>query len=252
MHTAEKNLEVVRGLIDQANAATGNTDTDLTSAVSSLVAGFGQGENTCDGVAEEFLSHVTSYFNTFINAAFPTGYEMVFPLRDDLTDASIWETFKNATGIKQVTFKRNSEEKLKLALYRGFQYCKSIEVVDFSEIPNWYTNDFRECFSSCTSLREIKGIVSVTTGYETGGKMNNTFQSCSKLEEIRFTPLTIAFQTSFANSPLLSDASIQSIIDGLADLTGATAQTLTLNSTVKAKLTEEQIANITNKNWTLA
>jgi hypothetical protein len=38
----------------------------------------------------------------------------------------------------------------------------------------------------------------------------------------------------------------------LVDLTGATTQTLTFNKDVKAKLTETQIATITNKNWTLA
>lgn len=48
------------------------------------------------------------------------------------------------------------------------------------------------------------------------------------------------------------DDTLQSIIDGLADLTGGTAQTLTLNSNVSARLTAEQIATITAKNWNLA
>lgn len=53
-------------------------------------------------------------------------------------------------------------------------------------------------------------------------------------------------------SPLLSDTSVQNIIDCLIDLTGQTTQTLTLHADVKAKLTDEQIATITSKNWTLA
>ena len=35
--------QIKQNLIDQANATTGNTDTDLTSAIGSLVEGFGQG-----------------------------------------------------------------------------------------------------------------------------------------------------------------------------------------------------------------
>lgn len=43
MATAESVKAKIQILIDTANAATGNADTDLTTAVNSLVAGFGQG-----------------------------------------------------------------------------------------------------------------------------------------------------------------------------------------------------------------
>ena len=49
----------------------------------------------------------------------------------------------------------------------------------------------------------------------------------------------------------LTPETIQSIIDGMADLTGATAQTLTFHKDVGAKLTDAQKATITAKNWTL-
>ena len=75
--------------------------------------------------------------------------------------------------------------------------------------------------------------------------------SCPKLQEIRFVKETIKIDFKLFNSPLLSAESIQSIIDGLADLTGGTAQTLTLHANVGAKLTDEQKATITAKNWTL-
>ena len=71
-----------------------------------------------------------------------------------------------------------------------------------------------------------------------------------KLEYIRFVPSTIGFSISFAQSSVLSDESIQSIIDGLATVT--TTCTLTLHATVKAKLTDEQKNAITAKGWTLA
>ena len=77
---------------------------------------------------------------------------------------------------------------------------------------------------------------------------NNAFL-CNNLKDIRFVPECIKISLTFS-SAVLSNESIQSIIDGLA--TVETAQTLTLNATVKAKLTDEQKATITNKNWNLA
>ncbi|MBQ8830850.1 MAG: hypothetical protein IJ017_04580 [Oscillospiraceae bacterium] len=43
MATAESVKTKIQGLIDTANEATGGTDTDLTAAVNTLIAGFGQG-----------------------------------------------------------------------------------------------------------------------------------------------------------------------------------------------------------------
>jgi hypothetical protein len=51
-------------------------------------------------------------------------------------------------------------------------------------------------------------------------------------------------------SPVLSDESIQSIVDGLAPITNT--KTLTLHADVKAKLTNEQLTTITNKKWSVA
>jgi hypothetical protein len=60
---------------------------------------------------------------------------------------------------------------------------------------------------------------------------------------------TIGKTISFAQSKKLSDASIQSIIDALADLTGQTALKVSFHSDTILKLTEDQIATISAKNW---
>jgi hypothetical protein len=63
----------------------------------------------------------------------------------------------------------------------------------------------------------------------------------------------IAASISFAGSAYLTNESIQSIIDCLVDYSGTdTSPVLTLHKDIKAKLTPDQIAQITNKNWTLA
>lgn len=80
--------------------------------------------------------------------------------------------------------------------------------------------------------------------------VNNMFLNATKLEEL-YCEGEITLSISFAQSNLLTNESVQSIIDCLADLTGQTAQTLTLHADVGAKLTDAQKATITAKNWTL-
>jgi ribonuclease HIII len=70
--------------------------------------------------------------------------------------------------------------------------------------------------------------------------------------EIRFGG-TIGQSINFKGSPRLSDESIDSIIEHLKDLTGATAKTLTVHTTVYNKIVSSgKDALITAKNWSLA
>lgn len=80
-------------------------------------------------------------------------------------------------------------------------------------------------------------------------QQNNPFNGCTSLEEVRFTKESIKYNLSFTQSSQLSDESIQSILDGLA--TVSSTQTLSLNSAVYAKLTEEQKQSATDKGWTI-
>ena len=80
-------------------------------------------------------------------------------------------------------------------------------------------------------------------------QQQNPFNGCTSLIEVRFTPESIKQNISFTQSSQLSDESIQSILDGLANV--STTQTLALNSAVYAKLTEEQKQSATDKGWTI-
>ena len=78
------------------------------------------------------------------------------------------------------------------------------------------------------------------------------FSRCTALEEVNFTAdSVIGASVSFADSSKLTNASVQTVINALKDLTGATSQTLTLHATVGAALSAEQKAAITAKNWQL-
>lgn len=81
------------------------------------------------------------------------------------------------------------------------------------------------------------------------GSLTHFFYACNNLKEVRFTKESLKYNLSIAQSLLLSDESIQSILDGLA--TVSSTQTLFLNSAVYAKLTEEQKQSATDKGWTI-
>lgn len=100
-------------------------------------------------------------------------------------------------------------------------------------------------FGQCGDLKEIKTItVSEKVTFA------NFAYACPALETITFAG-TIGQNLSFQWSPLLSQDSVQSIIDALKDLTGTVSQTLTFHKDVGGRLTAEQKAVITAKNWTL-
>lgn len=82
-------------------------------------------------------------------------------------------------------------------------------------------------------------------------KYTNFLTGCNSLENLTIEG-EIGTNFILVNSSKLTTESVNSVINALVDLTGATAQTLTLHATVKANLTETQIASITSKNWTLA
>lgn len=128
-----------------------------------------------------------------------------------------------------------------------FYYCSAITSTKVPiVIDNIAANT--SVFFSCTNLKTIPSI-KVTEQIKT---YSDWFYNCKALEEINFTAdSVIKANISFVNSPLLTPASMDSIIGALKDLTGGTAQTLTLHATAGGKLTQEQKAAITAKNWTL-
>lgn len=103
-------------------------------------------------------------------------------------------------------------------------------------------------FSYCGKLKTIPSL-RVTENVTVYARW---FYNCYALETVNFTEdSVIAADIAFDRSPLLTSASVDSIIHALKDLTGQTAQTLTFHATVGGKLTDEQKAAISAKNWTL-
>lgn len=83
------------------------------------------------------------------------------------------------------------------------------------------------------------------------GSLTILFDTVPALEDVRVVKESIKVRI-LVNLPSASAETIQSFVDGLADMTGQTAPTLTVHKNIGEKLTEEQKATITAKNWILA
>lgn len=78
------------------------------------------------------------------------------------------------------------------------------------------------------------------------------FTGCTNLENITFDGV-IAKSVNMSACSKLTNASVQSVIDHLKDLTGEATQVFTVHQTVRDAMTAEQVHEVENvKNWTLA
>lgn len=178
----------------------------------------------------------------------------------DLDNATTLAMFFNSTleaddnvSVKNITVNcPNKIEAMNAAFFCNRTYNDNVLEKVTLNVDTSACSTIRLAFRGCRALKTIDGTPLDLSKCTASNSTENAFQYCYALQDVGFAKETIQVNTSFANSSLLSDESIQSIIDGLADLTGGTAQTLTLHADVKAKLTDEQKTTITNKGWLLA
>ena len=128
-----------------------------------------------------------------------------------------------------------------------FQYfvdgCINLErvkVTNTGKVINWYFA-FR-------GLSKIKSIEELDFSSASDGQLNNAFRSTNPTRFIVVLN-TLSKSINLSAMSALDDESRQSVIDGLADLTEQTTQTVTWHSSIIEKLTDEQIIAMSNKNW---
>lgn len=206
-------------------------------------AGYAAGQAA--GGGEDLFAYATNINNLFANSpnSFPDGYELTLDIPYFVGGAE--GTFSGAKGIKKVTLKGNVNNSAANLRY----FClnsPTLEEIDFTEFGDGVVRvaNGQSAFDA-PKIHTIKGVLDLSGASVISGVVGGS------IVNVTFKPLTIKKDFSLKWSNNLSDETIQSILDGLADLTGGTAQTLTLHATVGAKLTEAQKAAVTSKNWTL-
>lgn len=124
-----------------------------------------------------------------------------------------------------------------------FAQSNNLKSVDFVNSTSKVTN-FSGLFAGKTVLETAKGL-----DLSSATNLASMFASCSNLKNITFVENSIKINFNLGSSSLLSNESIQSLINGLA--TVETTQNLTIHNDVATKLTDEQKATISSKNWNI-
>lgn len=195
---------------------------------------------------------------------------------DCINEEGIWEgaEYIDTSLVTSLNGKFRSISKLKIANFNNwdtsnvvdlqlvFYYCTNLES---AELSNWDTSNatnLQMMFIGCSALKMLdlkKWDVSKV------GNFNRVFDACPSLtsliggvtiEEVLannigcLNGLKVSTTGSFNSVTKLDRASLRALINGLAEV--KTTQTLTLGATLRAKLTEEDIAIATNKGWSIA
>lgn len=220
------------------------------------VDGFGKVTVEVEGTGSGNILDYSQSLNTAFSATvFETGTELdiSFGTKAPLINTqATYGTFHKATGLKSIKLSCGFATATNVSMQnfaRSAQAEYELEVLDLTGLLNVLRpTTVQRAFEFRKGLREILGEFDMTNCTIIG----ESWAACSALETVRFKQETIKISLSFAGSPLLTETTVQSIIDGLADLTDSTAQTLTLHADVGAKLTDEQKSAASAKNWTIS
>lgn len=161
--------------------------------------------------------------------------------------------------IKHLTINSNTPIASCLYAFRGSNGVDALETVvlnvDTSQAANWNNMFFKQ-----SALKRIEG----TPLNFSGATDISPFAYTYKVEHFRVVPESIKIKANFGNCAVIDDGTVDSVVNGLFDLTGATAQTLTLHANVKARIQADEakedtdstkhhwLSTITGKNWTIA
>lgn len=157
------------------------------------------------------------------------------------------EMFFNATVSETFTLDI-SNIKTSCPLYRMFNSSRynGTPVVlnilgDTSKINNFDTFLVRR-----NKLETINGVLD----FSNCTKVDRPFLYCGALKNITIANSCIHFNFDISYTAVLTTESVQSVVDGLADITGSASYTVTFNA--KQPITRAQADSISAKGWTLS
>jgi surface protein len=148
-----------------------------------------------------------------------------------------------------------------------FSYCGKLTSLDLSSFDTSNVTNMSSMFSNCYTLTRVDGYISFKSYSSSTMSSSYMFSSNSTLRKITFKDIGYnsnakQFNMSYVsnwgvNNDAITDAR-QSLIDSLITYSydrasnGYSTCTVTLASNTKAVLTEDEIAQITAKGFTIA
>lgn len=230
---------------EKASTIASNNATIKSNVKKVYDAGYEDGIAAGGGSNEaEVLKYAYNMGGLFKDAVFPEGYELSANIPRCYKDLN--ELFRSAVGIKKITLTGLPGDTVYNTSYFVYQTADNLSSVEEIVLPDGIKLGAINNFAlRASKLKTISGALDLSESTAT----TSCFQGCPELEEIRFVPGTIKLGLTFNKSSKLSNESIDSIINGLANMSGQTTLTLTLDSTVVNKLTPDQLTTMLNKNW---
>ena len=237
--------DAIRG---KTGKSEGLTLAQMATEIAGIEAG-GGGDNPLD-----YANTVTGMFQGQVFDVDTICVSFGSKATENLQSGALNKTLYRARGVKSIElcYEGNGNSSSLNAFASILSLDDTLERIVFSgSLSVLKTVDCYRAFYNRAGLREIVGELNMTNSSSTS-YVSDMFFRCEALETVRFTAGSIKVPISFAHSYNLTDATIQNIIDALADKTGGTAQTLTLHATVGAKLTDAQKSAASAKNWTIS
>lgn len=205
-----------------------------------------------NNISLRYINIDTSSFN--LGSLFLNCFNLRRINKDNVVDCSNSTTFSNIFSncymLEDVSFINIDEDKSQ-SWTRAFRIDTSVEYFNLKNIsfsPKLIGTSFQYMFYNQQFLENITGEIDFTK-ISSATNIALMFYACNNLKEVRFTKESLKYNLQMAQSGSLSLESLQSIIDGLGNVT--TTSTLSLNSTAYNKLTEEQKQSATDKGWTI-
>lgn len=207
MSTPQTVKAQIKSLIATANATTGNTDTNLTSAVGSLVEGFGQGGE--DTLGAMLMNTLESYSNNEITVIRQHAfYNCTSLVSVNLPNIETIENyaFSGCSSLKSINMPL-----LKRVPNDGFSRCSSLTKLDFPELISMSSNSFAGCINvievnfpklQSVGYRSLNGLVSVQTMVfpsVTTIKASNCAENLTLLSKLDFHILNTLHGSAFVN-----------------------------------------------------
>lgn len=203
-----------------------------------------------NNISLRYINIDTSSFN--LGSLFLNCFNLRRINKDNVVDCSNSTTFSNIFSncymLEDVSFINIDEDKAQ-SWTRAFKIDTSVEYFNLKNIsfsPKLIGTSFQYMFYNQQYLENINGEIDFT---KISSATNLMFYACNNLKEVRFTKESLKYDLQMAQSKSLSLESLQSIIDGLGDVT--TTRTLSLNATAYNKLTKEQKQSATDKGWSI-
>lgn len=232
-------INVTKALVEKLNGGGGGGATEIGKPFidTSKMTNFANFISNNNGLLDELDQIDTSNGIEFGNMFYNLNHLKTIPQMDVHKGEGFSSMFHSCSSLLEIP---TLDTRNGTTFSSMFYDCYSLTKVPYLDISRGSLFTFM--FSGCSALETV----SLTTAKK--DFKTNTFQGCEALKNITIGEgWAVNIYLNYSNK--LTVESLHGMIESLADLTGQTAKTFQIGATNLAKIDEEHIAMLNNKNW---